>query len=170
MSEAQAREMAAGFDLHAAWRPDDARFEADAIAFWARLSLLPPGVDPMVRAKELAAVAYQDGRLVAVATLVVARLEQVRARIAMLRAATDPAHRRSHLANARSIFTREVIEGWATAHPEERIGGMGAVIESEHLRGREKEPVWPTTKMVLVGHTRQGRQLRLYWFPDFRLD
>ena len=170
MSEAQAREMAAGYDLHAAWRRDDARYEADAIAFWERLSLLPKGVDPAVRATELAAVAYKDGELVAVSTLAIGRLEQVGARIAMLRAATDPGHRRAHLANALSIFTRETIEAWAKAHPEERIGGMGAVIESEHLRGREKEPVWPTSKMALIGRTPKGQQLRLYWFPDFRLD
>jgi len=170
MSEQQAREMAAGYDLHAAWRADNAQFEADAIAFWQRLSLLPPGVDPDARAKELAAVAYRDGELVAVSTLAVTRLKQVGANVAMLRAATDPEHRRAHLANALSIFTREVIEAWATDHPEARIGGMGAVIESENLRGREKEPVWPTTKMILIGHLPNGRQLRLYWFPDFRLD
>ena len=162
--------MAAGYDLHVAWRRDDPQYEADAIAFWTRLSLLPEGVDPAVRAKELAAVAYKDGRLVAVATLALARLDRVRARFALLRAATDPEERRSHLANALAIFTRETIEAWARANPEERLGGMGAVIESEHLRGREREPVWPTTQMTLVGHTSDGRQIRLYWFPDFRLD
>lgn len=162
--------MAAGFDLHAAWRQDDPRFEADAMDFWSRLSLLPPGVDPAERAKQLAAVAYQDGRLVAVTTLAVARVEQVRARLALLRAATDPEYRRSHLANALAIFTRETIEAWARAHPEERIGGMGAVIESENLRGREKEPVWPTSRMTLIGYMPNGKQIRIYWFPDFRLD
>jgi hypothetical protein len=170
MSEAQAREMAAGYELHVAWRQDNAQFEADAAAFWERLSLLPKGADPAIRAKELAAVAYQDGKLVAVSTLAVGRIEQLRAKVAMLRAATDPEHRRSHLANALSIFTREVIESWSRDNPEARIAGMGAVIESENLKGREKEPVWPTTKMVLIGYTPKGQQLRLYWFPDFRLD
>lgn len=170
MTEAQARELTAGYDLHPAWRRQDARFEADAIDFWSRLSLLPPGTDPAVRVKELAAVAYRDGRLVAVTTLMVARIKQVRARLALLRGATDPEHRRSHVANALAILTRETIEAWASAHPEERLGGMGAVIESEHLRGREREPVWPTTKLALIGHMPNGSQIRIYWFPDFRLD
>ncbi|HYD13247.1 MAG TPA: hypothetical protein VEC11_10405 [Allosphingosinicella sp.] len=115
-------------------------------------------------------MAYRDDRLVAVTTLVVARIEQVRVRIAMLRSATDPEHRRAHLANALTILTREVIEDWATDHPEERIGGMGAVIESEYLRSWTKKAVWPTTKLNLIGHMPDGRQLRLYWFPDFTFD
>ena len=61
-------------------------------------------------------------------------------------------------------------EAWAKEHPEERLGGMGAVIESENLRGWEKRPLWPTTKLNLIGHTPEGRQLRLYWFADFTLD
>lgn len=162
--------MAAGYDLRVAWRRDDAGFEADAIEFWTRHSLLPQGVDPAARAKELAAVAYRGGGLVAVSTLALARIEQVGARIAMLRAATDPEHRRAHLSNALAIFTRELVEAWARANPEERVGGMGAVIESDYLRGWERHPVWPTTKLNLIGHTPDGRQLRLYWFPDFRLD
>ncbi len=162
--------MAAGYDLHAAWRRADPGFETDAIEFWTRLALLPEGVDPAQRAKELAAVAYRDDELVAVTTVALARLDQVRARIAMLRAATDPEHRRAHLSNALAIFTRELVEAWAKAHPEERVGGLGAVIESDHLRGWEKRPVWPTTRLNLIGHTPDGRQLRLYWFPDFTLD
>jgi len=170
MSESQAREMAAGYDLHPAWRRDNKQFEQDAVDFWRRLGLLPADVDPEARARELAAVAYKDGRLVAVTTLAIGRLEQVRARIAMLRAATDPEHRRGHAANALAIYTREIIERWAGEHPDEKIGGMGAVIESPNLRGWEKQPLWPTTQLSLIGHTRDGRQIRLYWFRNFRLD
>jgi len=162
--------MAAGYELRPAWRRDDPEMTADAIAFWRRLSLLPAGVTPEERAKELAAAAYRDGALAAVTTLQLGRLDQVRARVAMLRGATDPDHRRSHVAQALAIYTRDLIERWSAEHPEERIAGMGAVIESANLRGREKEPVWPTTGLNLIGYTPEGRQLRLYWFADFRLD
>lgn len=170
MSESQAREMAAGFDLRPAWRLHDARIEADAIDFWRRLDILPPDVKPEDRAKELAAVAYKDGRLAAVCTLQLARLEQVRARLGMVRSATDPEHRRSHVAQALTIYARELLERWSMAHPEEKVAGMGAIIQSENLRGREKEPVWPTTLLTLIGYARNGCQIRVYWFRDFRFD
>lgn len=170
MSEAQAREMAEGYDLHPAWRRDNEQFERDAVAFWNRLGILPPAVTPEDRAKELAAVAYKDGKLVAVTTIALARIEEVRARLGMLRGATDPEHRRGHVAWALALFTRDLIERWANEHPEERVGGIGAVVESEDLRGREKQPIWPKTGLILVGYTAKGLQLRVSWFEDFRLD
>ncbi len=167
---ATVEDLAPGYDIRPAWRLDDPQLEADAIAFWNRLGILPPDVRPEDRVKELAAVAYRNGRLAAVATIALGRVEQVRARLGMLRAATDPEHRRSHIAQALGIFTRDLLERWSMEHPEERVAGMGAVIESENLRGREKEPIWPTTRLVLVGYTPRGQQLRVAWFKDFRLD
>lgn len=170
MAEEQAREMAAGFDLRPAWRLDDARIEADAVEFWNRLKILPADVRPEERAKELAAVAYRDGRLAAVCTLQLARLEQVRARLGMIRSATDPDHRRSHVAQALTIYARELLEAWSAEHPEEKIAGMGAIIQSDNLRGRGKDPVWPTTRLNLIGYTPDDNQIRVCWFEGFRLD
>ncbi|HWT11187.1 MAG TPA: hypothetical protein VN231_00365 [Allosphingosinicella sp.] len=158
------------FDLRPAWRRDDPRIEADAIAFWRRLNILPKGVSPESRAKELAAAAYRGDRLVAVATAELKRVEFLRARLAMVRAAVDPEFRRSHAALALAVYTREVIERWSAEHPGERVGGLGAIIESPDLVVRQKEPYWPQTRFGLVGHTPEGRQIRVSWFEHFRLD
>jgi hypothetical protein len=170
MSESEARALAPDYDIHSAWRRDNRQFESDAIDFWNRLGILPSDVSPEERAKELAAVAYKDGRMVAVTTIRLAQVKQVRARLGMLRAATDPEHRRGHAAQALSVFTRAILERWAMEHPEEKVAGMGAVIQSEGLRGREKEPVWPTTLLTLIGWTGKDQQLRVTWFEDARLD
>lgn len=161
---------AAGYDLRPAWRLDDARIEADAIAFWRRLDILPPDVTPEQRAKELGAVAYKDGRLVGVTTASLGRLEIVRARLAMLRGAVDPDHRRSHVAMALAVYTRELIQRWSKEHPEEKVAGLGAIIESPDLLARQREPFWPTTRFGVVGYRADGRQIRVSWFEDFRLD
>jgi hypothetical protein len=163
-------EMAPGYDIRPAWRLDDARIEADATAFWRRLDILPPDVTPEVRAKELGAVAYKDGRIVGVTTAGIVRLEQVRARLAMLRGAVDPEHRRSYLAQALALYTRELVERWSMAHPEEKVAGLGAIIESPDLVARQKQPFWPMTRLGLIGFTADGRQIRVSWFVDFRLD
>lgn len=170
MSEQEARDLAAGFDLRPAWRLDDAAIAADAVAFWTRLNLLPPEVRPEQRAKELVAVAYKDGRIAGVCTAQLARLEQVRARLAMIRSATDPDYRRGYSSQALTIYARELLEAWSKAHPEEKVAGMGAVIQSENLRDRGKEPIWPTTRLTLIGYTPDDNQVRLYWFEHARLD
>jgi GNAT superfamily N-acetyltransferase len=162
--------MAAGFDLRPAWRLDDRRIEEDAVAFWRRLDILPPDVAPEQRARELVAVAYKNGRIVGVTTAALGRLEIVRARLAMLRGAVDPDHRRGRVGSALLIYTRELIERWSMDHPDERVAGLGAIIESPDLIARQKEPFWPMTRFGIVGYMPDGRQIRVSWFEDFRLD
>lgn len=163
-------EMAPEFEFRDAWRRDDPGIEADAVDFWNRLNILPAGVRPEERAKELVAVAYKDGKIVGVQTAVLGRLEIVRARLGMLRSAVDPDYRRSRVSFALTLFARHLVERWSMAHPEERVAGLGAVIESRDFAGREKEPFWPNTRFGVVGYTADGRQIRVSWFEDFRLD
>jgi hypothetical protein len=161
---------ATDIDLRAVWRVTTPRIEADAVDFWERLGLLPPDVDPAERARQLAAVAYRDGALIGVMTAALERVEPVRARLAMIRAAVDPEHRRTHVVMALLLATRSTIERWSQAHPEERIAGLGAVIESGELAERQRQPFWPQSRLGLAGYTADGRQFRISWFDDFVLD
>jgi hypothetical protein len=163
-------EMAPGFEFRPAWRLNDPQIEKDAIEFWNRLGILPRNVKPEERVKELTAVAYRDGRVVGVHTARLGRLDQVRARLAMLRSAVDPDCRRTRVSFALTLYTRALLERWANEHPEERLAGLGAILESRELAGRGNEPYWPTTRFILSGFMPDGRQLRVSWFEDFRLD
>ncbi len=158
------------FDFRPAWRRDDAAIEADAIALWRRLGILPPDVAPEARARELAAAAYKDGELVGVMTATLQRIEFLRARFAMIRGVVDPAHRRGYAISALGGVTRDLVERWAEAHPEERVAGIGAVIETRAFDAFQKKPVWPNTRLAVAGYTPDGRQIRIAWFDHFRLD
>lgn len=159
-----------GYQLRPAWRLADSAIERDAIAFWDRLAILPAGVRPGERARELVAVAYQGDRLVGVTTAAPGRIEALRGRFAMLRGAVDPAHRRSRLGFDLLLFSRELLERWSHEHPEEKLLGLGAVIESPDLAERARQPFWPQTRLGLVGYTPEGRQIRVVWFAHARLD
>jgi hypothetical protein len=63
-----------------------------------------------------------------------------------------------------------ILEGWAAGHPEERVGGFGGIIESNELRAAQNLPYWAQWRYGLIGFTPDGRQIRLSWFEDFRLD
>jgi hypothetical protein len=152
------------------WRRDDARIEADAIAFWARLGILPSGVDPADRAKDVILAVYKGERMVAVATAELGILPQVRARLAMLRGAVDPEFRRSHIGVAMLARARATLQSWAAAHPDERLAGLGAIVESRELGPRARQPYAPLSGFGVIGFTPDGRQIRVSWFEDFRLD
>jgi hypothetical protein len=157
-------------ELRPAWQRGDGAIEGDAIAFWRRLGILPPGVAPEERADQLVAAAYRRGELVGVTTAVPDRIESLRAQFFMLRAAVDPGHRRTHAAIALIVYSRDLLEKWAADNPEEKIAGIGAVIENEDVAARLAEPYWPVTRLGLVGHMPNWRQIRVAWFGHFKYD
>jgi hypothetical protein len=160
----------AGIELRPAWLRGDARIEADAIAFWDRLGILPPGISPRARAGQLVAAAYRDREIVAVITAEIDRIDQVRARLAVIRAAVDPAERRGHIAVAMLLEARRLLESWSAENPHERLGGLGAAIEAPELVAIEKNPFWPLSQFGVIGFLPSGLQIRVSWFRDFRLD
>lgn len=71
---------------------------------------------------------------------------------------------------ALAVYSRDLTERWSYDHPDERVAGLGAIVESSDLVARQREPFWPQTRFGLAGYTRDGRQILVSWFEDFRLD
>ena len=161
---------APGYDFRPAWQGCDPAVTADAIAFWQRLGILPQGVAPQDRAAELAAGAYRDGQLAGVLTAKIMFVEQVRSQLAMIRIAVDPAHRRAHVSRGLTLFAFDLLHRWAADHPEARLAGLGGIVEGEELKARGRRPYWPEARFILAGYMPDGRQLRISWFEDFRVD
>ena len=160
----------AEFDIRVAWRRDDLRIEADAIAMWIRLGVLPSDVRPEARAKQLVAAAYSGDRLAAVATAVPEQVAFLRARMLVLRGMTDPDFRRSRAQVALTLPVKKVLEAWSAAHPDERIGGVIGFVEPGIWGEMYRMPVAPPWPLTLVAYTHDGRQVRVAWFDHFRFD
>jgi GNAT superfamily N-acetyltransferase len=163
-------QLAPDVDFRAAWKLDDAQLEADAIDFWSRTGILPRSATPEDRVKELLALAYKDGKAIAVMTAKVGRFDQVRARLAFTRGAVDPEYRRSHIGFVLFFFARDLLVRWGAEHPEERLAGLGSFIESRELAERARKPYGDPTGFGVVGFMPDGRQIRVSWFREFRLD
>jgi outer membrane receptor protein involved in Fe transport len=43
------------------------------------------------------------------------------------------------------------------------------LIENKEIAARLREPYWPVTRLGLVGHTADGRQIRVAWFANGRI-
>ena len=157
------------FEVRAAWRRDDPRIQADAIAMWTRLGILPPGVNVGQRAGELVAAAYRGDRLAAVATAVPEHVEFLRARMLVLRGMTDPDFRRSHAQVALTLPVKQLLESWAAAHPEEGIAGVIGFVEPGLWGEMYRMPVAPPWPLTLVAYTHDGQQVRVAWFDHYRL-
>ncbi len=159
-----------GLEVRVAWRRDDPQIEPDAIAFWKRIGVLPKSVDPAARAKELIAAAYKEGQLIAVATAVIEPVEFLGVRMAVLRGATDPAHRRARAQLALAVPSHDALRDWALANPEEKLAGAIAFVAPGEWGEFTSLPVWPGSELEVAGYTADNQQIRIRWFDHYRLD
>lgn len=160
----------ADVDIRPAWRREDAELERDVVALWRRLGILPSGVSPEARAKQLCCLSYVDGQAAAVSTATIEMLPFLKSRFAMVRVAVDPAHRRKHLAQQILKSSLQLLEQWSLENPQEKVKGAGAFIQAANLDELNRLPVWPTSRLSLAGYTVDGEQVRIRWFEHARLD
>lgn len=148
------------------WQKNDAKAEADAIAFWQANNAMPPNEKPEDRAKELALTAYEGDKLIALTTIKVQELPQVRQKLAFMRMIISPEIRLQHMSHAMSDGTRNIMEKHSLDHPEEKIAGLGAIFQA---KGTGKYPNSRGGGLMLIGYTPAGYQIRCAWFDHFRV-
>lgn len=154
-----------------AWMRDDWKLGADAKTFWQKIGLVS-AEERERRVGELCTVAYHQGQVVGVATATLTIVPQVRARLAMYRCAVDPDFRRQDMAERMSGRIRTILEAWSADNPQEKVLGMGAIIQAAELRRKSLEPIWHDwgTELVMCGYTQRGEQIRISWFPHARFE
>ena len=160
----------------AVWPAPDSRVRDEATAFWARLNVLPPGVDPAARAAQLVVVAHVGSRLAVVSSAEIVMLPTVQRRFAMYRALVDPDFRTLPRILGLTRSAHACLEDWSRRNPEEEVMGMAAVIENAGLQAIARRPAWPmregdspTSGLVLAGYTDRDEQIRLSWFDHARV-
>lgn len=158
-----------GVTFRPAWKARDPEIRADALALWAELGVLPPGVDPERRTDQICVAAYQADRLVGLCSAEVLPLDFLRQRMAMVRVLTAPAARGADLARRLVIAGRDLLEDWSADHPEEAVMGIGALIDTPDLARAAQRACWPTTGLQLARYTDRGGQIRIYWFAHARI-
>ena len=156
--------------IKTAWRRDDAQLAADAVDFWTRRKLVT-AEHREARLKELVAVGYIGGQVVAVTTAELAVLPGLRARFAMGRVSVDPEHRRSSLGARMGGYMRRTLEAWSLEHPEEDVKGFGGVITAAEFGEKQRQPVWNDwgVDIAVAGYLPTGEQIRIGWFAHARI-
>ena len=145
------------------WKRADPTIEADVKAFWARLNLLPPGIDPDARAREIVVAGYAGSTVVAVSTAVVQDAAFLRSRMAMFRAAVGPAFARPEVFTLIGAQTRAALEAWSRDNPEEGVMGMLTVLGAEANQVK-MAPHRSETGLSLAGYTENDQKIMVAWF------
>ena len=146
------------------WRKDDKQAEADAVALWQRMGVLPKGVNADARAKEICVAAYEGNELIAITTATIDMLQVVRTKMAFCRALVSDNHRSQKVVVPLTYAMHQALERYAIASPDLRIGGTVAVVSAPNTIYK---PVG-SAEMILVGYTSRNEPVLLRWFNSYR--
>lgn len=149
-----------------AWRKNDPKLEIEAKQIWEATGILPDRTTPAERAKEIALIGYQDGKLAAVSTLNIRYFDYLRQNFAFARETVLPEFRKQEIGRELVRATFAMIQDYAQNHPEEKIAGMATIFM---VPGIGKNPVGRETKLTLIGYTPENEQIRVAWFNHFEV-
>ena len=154
-----------------AWDRDDSTHAANAKAFWTGLGLLKPAAAEE-RVKELCSLAYANGQLVGVTTVVLDFHPPLNSRFAFYRCAVAPDFRRHYLATLLTRHTLTTMEAWSLENPQEEVQGIAAILQARELGSKAVHPQWAdyNIHLNLVGFDPHGDQIRVAWFRHARLE
>lgn len=154
-----------GISFAKAWGLENPAMEQAVQKFWRDLGLVPEA-EIEQRLKELCAVAYCNGSIIAVATADPTLVPHLRTRFFQYRCSIARAHRRRELAWRLTAFSHGVLEEWSLLNRQEKIMGLLAIMQSDAFASHSSTPVLTKhgISVVLVGYSPAGFRLRAIWF------
>jgi len=112
------------------------------------------------------AVQTTEGEVVGVSTSFRAYVQQLRNHLYAYRFFIDPAYRIPGLMEVILVKTRDFMEEISqTDGPEDkRCIGLITLVENERMMKHRTEAIFPASKMVYIGNSPKGYQIRVYYF------
>lgn len=148
------------------WQKNDPGIEQDVFAAWKANNILPAGIDPKKRVKEVCVVAYHGDDIAGISTVEIGYYQPLRQVLAQFRAFTLPAYGRQEIARHLALHCRDTLCQWSLDHPEEKLAGMMAIYQAS---GMGHTPVG-FSGLTLIGYTERNQQIRVVWFDHARID
>jgi hypothetical protein len=144
--------------------------DTDAVVeLWTREGALPTE-EARRRASEVLSVATdEEGVVVGVSTVYVARQPQLRMDLWQYRTFIAQDHRMSLLARRLLLHSQAHLEERFERGEDTRAGGMFFVLQNRGMQAKRTEAVWKLNHFAFVGEGRRGAHHRVYFFPSARV-
>lgn len=150
------------------WRKVSSQMREEIISFWTKHKLLPPQVSAEERITEVALVARNEvGHVVGISSAGQIRFKQLNDNhFFTYRSVLLPQYRVPGLPQKMIVETRDILEDYASKMIINKCIGMLTFVENPQIMKNINEAVWPSSKMVYIGHDKLGRQIRVYYFKE----
>ena len=152
-------------ELRLAWRRKDPAIERDAELFWRKEQLLPKDADVGTRLGELCMAGYDGDELIALSTARIRYIDFLGVKLAMVRIATARDKRKNAVGLFLLAQTREKLEEWSAANPQEAVMGMGTITQTREWDERGPARAFGRdARLGFIGWTANNEQMRVAWF------
>lgn len=143
---------------------NDSSCHEEVISYWKELNVLPSGLDPNERAKQLLYTARSEEKIVGVTTvhdIVVKNLNNKP--FFNFRVLLHPDYRMPGLVDKLCVLSRDFLEGLYLEGNSANIG-MITLAENQSLVTHRNEAVWPSSGFTYIGKSKAGFPIRILYF------
>src|SRR5688500_2211342 len=151
------------------WGRDASPIRANILNIWMQHSV-PKGLKAEERLRQLVfVVKNKRGDVVGLSTAFKSYIKQLRNHFFVFRLLLIPEYRVAGLTSKLLVLTRDFLESiHASANPDTPIG-LITLVENEELKQHRNEAIWPASRMVYIGNSKEGHHIRVYYFEGARI-
>lgn len=151
------------------WRKDNTVIKRQVLDIWLRVVGLHPD-EAHQRIDQLVFVALNEKKeVIGISTAVKIYVKRLHNFLYAFRCMLLPDYRIPGLTSKLLVMTRDFLEGIHEHDGDEKAIGVITLVENKKLREHRNEAVWPASRMVYIGDTREGVPIRVYYFKGARI-
>jgi hypothetical protein len=130
----------------------------------------PQGLQADKRMKQIVfVIRNKRGDVIGLSTAFKSYIKQLRNHFFVFRLLIVPGYRVAGLTSKLLVLTRDFLESIHLTQNLDTPIGLITLVESEALKQHRNEAIWPASKMVYIGNTREGHHIRVYYFAGARI-
>lgn len=154
--------------LEVVWKNVDGGIREAVARLWIEQGL--SAADVKERMPQLVMVMKNEtGRIVGVSTANKIYVRQLKNYLFACRLLIIPEYRRANLSPSLLVATRDLLE---SVHSEDIVDpaiGVITLVENAYVKHRRNDAIWPNSKMVFIGNSKEGHPIRVYYFKGARI-
>lgn len=157
-------------EIENVWTRVSDDLQREIVDFWTSNKMLPQGVDPIERSKQVLLTVRNEGKIVGLTSADLVRFRQLNDNLFyMFRMAVLQPFRVPGIESKLMVESRDILEHHAETQTVNKCIGVLVFVENPGLVEKRNEAVWPASKLTYIGNDKQGRHIRVYYFKGVRI-
>ena len=147
----------------------DIKLSGEVIDIWKKYNLLSKGESGMERAQQVAIIVKnKNHEIIGISTAYSTYVKQLKNTLFVFRCMLIPEYRYPGLLTKLTVITRDYLEYIHKNH-EPLCIGLITEVQNPKLAKYRREAVYPGSGFIFIGYTKNGNQVRVYYFKGAKI-